>query len=66
MVGVILVWWRRSAGGLPATDDPTSLAAEIAALDAAWNGREDAEYERRRAELKRRLEAALASRRPAQ
>lgn len=64
MVGVIVVWWRRSAGGRAATDDPTTLAAEIAALDAAFRGRADEAYRRQRAELKRRLEAALAGRRP--
>jgi hypothetical protein len=62
----IVVWWRRSGGRLVVTDDPSVLAAEIAALDAACKGREDADYRRRRAELKQRLEAALASRGPAQ
>lgn len=66
LVGGIVVWWRRSAGGVVVTDDPSTLAAEIAALDAAWRGNEDAEYRRRRAELKQRLEAALASRGAAQ
>jgi hypothetical protein len=66
MVVVILVWRRRSAGAPVASADPATLAAEIAALDAAWKGSEDAEYRRRRAELMQRLEAALASRGPAQ
>ena len=57
-------WWRRGGGEGGDSIDPPRLAAEIAALDAAYRGREDAEYRRRRADLKRRLEAALAARRP--
>jgi hypothetical protein len=60
MVLGVVVWWRRPNGAAEPAADPTVLAAEIAALDAAYRGREDAEYRRRRAELKQRLEAALA------
>ena len=45
--------------------DPGALAAEIAALDATWKGRENDQYHRRRALLKARLTAALADRNPA-
>ena len=66
MVAGMVLWWRRSSGPVVVPDDPAILAAEIAALDAACMGREDDDYRRRRAELKRRLQAALASRGPAQ
>lgn len=56
-----LAWRRRTpVTGAPG-DDPSVLAARIAALDAEFRGREDDEYRRRRAELKERLSAALAA-----
>jgi hypothetical protein len=54
--------WRRVHGApTPGArqSDPTSLAAEIASLDASYAGREDDEYRRRRAELKERLSKLL-------
>jgi len=60
---------RRSRAPMPAggTDDPLAVADRIAALDAAHDGREGevapawwARYRAERAELKRRLEHALA------
>ncbi len=56
-----LVWWWRSSAGFE-SDDPQTLAAQIAALDAAFDGRETDAYRRRRAEWKRRLTDALARR----
>jgi len=58
-------WWRRHRSrppAAPAGDDPQRLAAEIAALDRQFAGRESDDYRRRRAELKARLAAALAHR----
>ncbi len=64
-----LAWaWRRTqpAAATGAPDDPEALAAQIAALDTAFESRTEATaqergaYQRRRAELKARLEALLA------
>ena len=54
--------WRKLHGVQPVagpTADPRALAAEIAALDAAYAGKEDDEYRSRRAELKERLTKLL-------
>jgi hypothetical protein len=60
VLGVTLVrWLRRTPANQHAPGDPGSLAAEIAALDAQYAGREDQTYRRRRAELKARLTVAL-------
>ena len=60
VLGVTLVrWLRRSPAVAHARDDAGSLAAEIAALDARYSGREDQTYRRRRAELKARLTVVL-------
>lgn len=67
LVGALVVWWRRADQVSPAgADDVEALAARIAALDASQETRRDPGYAARRAELKRRLEAALAgaTRRP--
>ncbi len=67
--GLVLVWRRTlpsPAIGVPA--NPDAIAAQIAALDAAFESRPDAApaergaYQRRRAELKARLEDLLARR----
>ncbi len=67
MAGGLVLAWRRSQPApvttLPA--DPDALAAQIAALDTAFENRTDATpadrdaYQRRRAELKARLEEIL-------
>jgi hypothetical protein len=62
---VAFLRWRRMQSMQPATStsgDPTALAAEIAALDAAFAGREDDDYRTRRAELKGKLAALLRER----
>ncbi len=67
LAGVVIVV-RRSGTPTVAGDErasPAVLAAEIAALDATWKGRENDEYRRRRAGLKARLAAALAARKSA-
>ena len=56
------VRWRTQHGTQPiaaSTADPTMLATEIAALDAAYAGKQDDEYQARRAELKERLSKLL-------
>jgi hypothetical protein len=56
------VRWRQQHGGQEAaglTADPTTLASEIAALDAAFAGKETDEYRARRAALKDRLSKLL-------
>jgi hypothetical protein len=66
--GLLLAWRRtREATRLaPASADPELLAAQIAALDAAFEGRkaattaERSAYQRRRALLKSRLEELLS------
>ncbi len=66
--GLVLAWRKTRPPVLAgaASADPDVLAAEIAALDAAFEARGDATaaeragYERRRAELKARLEDLLA------
>lgn len=58
----LLVAWRRTRETIrlaPASSDPELLAAQIAALDAAFEGRTDARYQRQRALLKSRLEELL-------
>jgi hypothetical protein len=64
MLGGLAWWWRQHGNrpARPAGDDPTRLAAEIAALDRQFAGRENDDYRRRRAELKAQLAAALARR----
>jgi hypothetical protein len=58
--GVLLRWWRLDRGAAaPAVDDPRALAAEIAALDSRYAGREDEAYHAERAKLKSRLTAAM-------
>ncbi len=67
VAGAVLVL-RRSGTVVVAVEegaDPAVLAAEIAALDAEWKGREDDEYRRRRDVMKARLAAALAARKSA-
>jgi hypothetical protein len=66
--GLVLAWQRTRTPALAraTVTDPAVLAAEIAALDAAFEARADATfgeraaYERHRAELKARLEELLA------
>lgn len=59
-------WWRRArAQPILADDGADALAAQIAALDDEFAGRETPEYRQRREELKRRLAAALARNAPA-
>jgi len=70
MSGALVLAWRRTrpapAAAVPA--DPEAIAAQIAAMDAAFEGRSDATgadrdaYQRRRAELKSRLEQLLLHR----
>jgi hypothetical protein len=65
LLGGLGWWWRGQHGHPPATatlEDPERLAVEISALDAQFAGRETDDYRRRRAELKARLQAALARR----
>jgi len=60
--GVLLRWWRLNrTEPVPVADDPQALAAEIAALDARYAGREDDTYRVQRAELKSRLTEAMRS-----
>jgi hypothetical protein len=61
VLAITLVRWvRRSPAAEPqAQDRPGDLAAQIAALDAQYAGREDQNYRRNRAELKARLTVAL-------
>ncbi len=70
LLGGLVLAWRRTRPA-PATSvpaDPDALAAQIAALDAAFESRTDATasergaYQRRRAELKARLETLLTRR----
>ena len=61
IIGLAL-WWRRAPHQVPIVDDPAILAVQIAALDAAHEGKPDSPYEQRRAELKARLIDALARR----
>ena len=68
--GLVLAWQKTRAPALvtAASGDPELLAAEIAALDAAFEDRRDvtaaerAGYQRRRADLKARLEELLSRR----
>ena len=67
--GLVLAWRRTlPAAATPLPSDPNLLAAEIAALDAAFEQRPDATsdersaYQRRRAMLKERLEELLSQR----
>lgn len=65
LLGGLGWWWRGQRDRAPvrvAVEDPQRLAAEIAALDARFAGRETNEYRRRRAELKAQLNAGLAQR----
>ena len=57
----LAVWWRRSQRPVPAFGDAETLAARIAALDVAHEGRDHDSYRSQRAELKRRLAEAIAS-----
>jgi hypothetical protein len=57
-----VVWRRRVAAPAPMPNDPTQLAARIAALDAEYRGRDDEGYRQQRAALKAQLAAALAAR----
>jgi len=62
------LWWWRHYGGAGAVEvavppeDTRALAAQIAALDRAYAGREDDEYRAKRSEMKQRLGAMLAQR----
>lgn len=60
---VVFYRWRQRqpAPERAADDDPASLAAEIAALDAAHANAQTVAYRKRRAELKSRLQRALDS-----
>jgi hypothetical protein len=65
----LTVWLRRAprAAAQDALDvpDPEVLAAQVAALDAAFRGREDERYHERRRVLVEHLNQALARRKPA-
>ncbi len=64
MAGSLVWWWRRTQAAPVAADDPQVLAAQIAALDAAFTDVDSDEYRRRRAELKDRLSRVLKEREP--
>jgi hypothetical protein len=64
LVAGFVIWWRRveplPAPHAPLASDPDVLAAQIAALDVAYEGRQhDASYRKQRASLKAQLVAAL-------
>lgn len=64
----LVIWYRRARRRALlerpfSGDDPDLLAAQIAALDAAFEGRETARYRERRKALVARLDAVLAERR---
>lgn len=61
-------WWRRygsqpESEPAPPADEAHAIAAQIAALDRAYAGREDEDYRAKRSEMKQRLEALLAQER---
>ena len=62
-LGLVVVFYRwrqrQPAPERAADDDPASLAAEIAALDAAHANAQTVAYRKQRAELKSRLQRAL-------
>ncbi|NIM52071.1 MAG: hypothetical protein GTN62_01330 [Gemmatimonadales bacterium] len=62
LVAGLVRWWRQAGIESPVQESPAVLAGRIAALDAAFAGREDDDYRRQRAELKRRLVEELARR----